>query len=156
MTIAQVVVGWFAYRRLHPVRLAAGPSEPVDRAPLRLGIPVVVALLVGVTVGPSLGVPPWAVVLVAGIFGTGYALGRILVEHWRLPDAQLGYLLGGSILIETVFAWPGTGFLLNTAIFQRDLPLLQGTILVLALFFVGLNLIVDVLQTALDPRVERR
>ena len=49
---------------------------------------------------------------------------------------QLGYLLGGSILIETVFAWPGTGFLLNAAIFQRDLPLLQGTILVLAMFFV--------------------
>ena len=69
---------------------------------------------------------------------------------------QLGYLLGGSILIETVFSWPGTCFLLNSAIFQRDLPLLQGTILVLALFFVGLNLIVDVLQTALDPRVERR
>ena len=68
---------------------------------------------------------------------------------------QLGYLLGGSILIETVFAWPGTGFLLNSAIFQRDLPLLQGTILVLALFFVALNLIVDVIQTLLDPRVER-
>jgi peptide/nickel transport system permease protein len=68
---------------------------------------------------------------------------------------QLGYLLGGSILVETVFAWPGTGFLLNTAIFQRDLPLLQGTILVLALFFVGLNLVVDVLQSALDPRIRR-
>jgi peptide/nickel transport system permease protein len=68
---------------------------------------------------------------------------------------QLGYLLGGSILIETVFAWPGTGFLLNAAIFQRDLPLLQGTILVLAMFFVALNLIVDVLQTALDPRIQR-
>jgi peptide/nickel transport system permease protein len=68
---------------------------------------------------------------------------------------QLGYLLGGSILIETVFAWPGTGFLLNAAIFQRDLPLLQGAILVLALFFVGLNLVVDVVQTALDPRIER-
>lgn len=68
---------------------------------------------------------------------------------------QLGYLLGGSILIETVFAWPGTGFLLNSAIFQRDLPLLQGTILVLAMFFVALNLIVDVVQTALDPRIRR-
>ncbi|TXM79107.1 ABC transporter permease [Methylobacterium sp. WL69] len=68
---------------------------------------------------------------------------------------QLGYLLGGSILIETVFAWPGTGFLLNAAIFQRDLPLLQGSILVLAMFFVALNLIVDVVQTALDPRIER-
>jgi peptide/nickel transport system permease protein len=68
---------------------------------------------------------------------------------------QLGYLLGGSILIETVFAWPGTGFLLNSAIFQRDLPLLQGTILVLALFFVVLNLVVDVVQTLLDPRIAR-
>jgi peptide/nickel transport system permease protein len=68
---------------------------------------------------------------------------------------QLGYLLGGSILIETVFSWPGTGFLLGQAIFQRDLPLLQGTILVLALFFVVLNLIVDVMQSLLDPRVQR-
>lgn len=68
---------------------------------------------------------------------------------------QLGYLLGGSILIETVFSWPGTGLLLNDAIFQRDLPLLQGTILVLAMFFVVLNVAVDVLQTALDPRVAR-
>ena len=68
---------------------------------------------------------------------------------------QLGYLLGGSILIETVFAWPGTGFLLNSAIFQRDLPLLQGTILVLAMFFVALNLVVDVIQTLLDPRIAR-
>ena len=68
---------------------------------------------------------------------------------------QLGYLLGGSILIETVFSWPGTGFLLNSAIFQRDLPLLQGTILVLALFFVFLNLVVDVIQAAIDPRIKR-
>jgi peptide/nickel transport system permease protein len=68
---------------------------------------------------------------------------------------QLGYLLGGSILIETVFSWPGTGFLLNSAIFQRDLPLLQGTILVLAMFFVLLNLVVDVIQTLLDPRIAR-
>ncbi|EKE79034.1 ABC transporter permease [Oceanibaculum indicum] len=68
---------------------------------------------------------------------------------------QLGYLLGGSILIETVFSWPGTGFLLNAAIFQRDLPLLQGTILVLALFFVLLNLIVDLVQSLLDPRIQR-
>jgi peptide/nickel transport system permease protein len=69
---------------------------------------------------------------------------------------QLGYLLGGSILIETVFSWPGTGFLLNSAIFQRDLPLLQGTILVLAIFFVLLNVLVDILQSTLDPRITRQ
>jgi peptide/nickel transport system permease protein len=68
---------------------------------------------------------------------------------------QLGYLLGGSILVETVFSWPGTGFLLSVAIFQRDLPLLQGTILFLALFFVFLNLIVDMVQHFLDPRIKR-
>ena len=68
---------------------------------------------------------------------------------------QVGYLMGGSILVETVFAWPGTGFLLNTAIFQRDIPLLQGTILVLCLFFVVLNLLVDLMQPWFDPRIAR-
>jgi peptide/nickel transport system permease protein len=68
---------------------------------------------------------------------------------------QVGYLMGGSILVETVFAWPGTGFLLNTAIFQRDIPLLQGIILVLCLFFVALNLLVDLAQPMLDPRIRR-
>jgi len=68
---------------------------------------------------------------------------------------QVGYLMGGSILVETVFAWPGTGFLLNTAIFQRDIPLLQGTLLILCMFFVVLNLLVDVAQPLLDPRMLR-
>ena len=68
---------------------------------------------------------------------------------------QIGYLMGGSILVETVFAWPGTGFLLNTAIFQRDIPLLQGTILVLCMFFVVLNLLVDIVQPLIDPRMGR-
>ena len=68
---------------------------------------------------------------------------------------QLGYLLGGSILVETVFAWPGTGFLLNNAIFARDIPVLQATILVLSMFFVVLNLAVDLLQTLIDPRMRR-
>ena len=68
---------------------------------------------------------------------------------------QVGNLIGGSILVETVFTWPGTGFLLNSAIFRRDLPVLQGTILVLAGFFVLLNLTVDVIQTMVDPRIKR-
>jgi len=68
---------------------------------------------------------------------------------------QVAQLLGGSILVETVFSWPGTGFLLNNAIFTRDLPMLQGTILVLSMFFVLINLGVDILQTAVDPRIKR-
>jgi peptide/nickel transport system permease protein len=54
-----------------------------------------------------------------------------------------------------VFSWPGTGFLLNSAIFARDLPVLQGTTLVLAMFFVSLNLMVDMVQTLIDPRIRR-
>lgn len=88
-----------------------------------------------------------------GIFG--HVVKNAAPTALAVMGIQLGYLLGGSILIETVFAWPGTGLLLNDAIFQRDLPVLQGTILVLALFFVVLNVAVDVLQTALDPRVVR-
>ncbi len=72
-----------------------------------------------------------------------------------IAGLQIGYLMGGSILVETVFAWPGTGFLLNTAIFQRDIPLLQGIILVLCLFFVTLNLLVDIAQPLVDPRMGR-
>jgi peptide/nickel transport system permease protein len=68
---------------------------------------------------------------------------------------QLGHMLGGSVLVETVFAWPGTGFLLASAIFQRDLPLLQGTMLVLSMFFVMLNLAVDLIQSWTDPRIRR-
>jgi peptide/nickel transport system permease protein len=72
-----------------------------------------------------------------------------------LMGLQFGYLLGGSILVETVFNWPGSGNLLNLAIFRRDIPVLQATILVLASFFVVLNLLVDILQAAIDPRLRR-
>jgi len=66
---------------------------------------------------------------------------------------QFGYLVGGSILIETIFTWPGTGFLLNKAILTRDIPMLQGAMLVLALWFVLINLVVDLLYFAVDPRL---
>lgn len=68
---------------------------------------------------------------------------------------QFGYLMGGSILIETVFTWPGSGFLLNKAIINRDIPVLQGTILALSLIFVATNLVVDLLQAIFDPRIRR-
>ena len=68
---------------------------------------------------------------------------------------QFGYLMGGSILVEPVFAWPGSGTLLGRAIVNRDVPVLQGAILCLALIFVATNLVVDLLQAAIDPRVRR-
>lgn len=91
---------------------------------------------------------------------SGHAVFRHIAKNTAptvlaVAGLQIGYLMGGSILVETVFAWPGTGFLLNTAIFQRDMPLLQGTILVLCMFFVVLNLIVDIVQPLIDPRMGR-
>jgi len=68
---------------------------------------------------------------------------------------QFGYLMGGSILVETVFTWPGSGFLLNKAIINRDIPVLQGAILALSLIFVVANLVVDLTQAILDPRIRR-
>ncbi len=68
---------------------------------------------------------------------------------------QFGYLLGGSILVETVYNWPGAGGLMNLAIFRRDVPVLSSTILVLAAIFVTINILVDVLQALIDPRLRR-
>jgi len=72
-----------------------------------------------------------------------------------LMGLQFGYLLGGSILVETVFNWPGSGSLMNLAIFRRDIPVLSATILVLATIFVIINILVDVLQALIDPRIRR-
>ena len=72
-----------------------------------------------------------------------------------LMGLQFGYLLGGSILVETVFNWPGSGGLMNLAIFRRDIPVLSATILVLATIFVIINILVDVLQALIDPRIRR-
>jgi peptide/nickel transport system permease protein len=72
-----------------------------------------------------------------------------------LMGLQFGYLLGGSILVETVFNWPGSGSLMNLAIFRRDIPVLSSTILVLATIFVVINILVDVLQALIDPRIRR-
>ncbi|HVA15870.1 MAG TPA: ABC transporter permease [Stellaceae bacterium] len=84
-----------------------------------------------------------------------HALRNALPQVLPVMGLQFGYLVGGSILTETIFTWPGTGFLLSKAILTRDIPMLQGALLILALLFVIINLAVDLLQTALDPRVKR-
>ncbi len=84
-----------------------------------------------------------------------HAVRNALPQILAVMGLQFGYLVGGSILIETVFTWPGTGFLLSKAILTRDIPVLQGAILILALCFVATNLVVDLLQTAIDPRIKR-
>jgi peptide/nickel transport system permease protein len=84
-----------------------------------------------------------------------HAVRNALPQMLAVMGLQFGYLVGGSILVETIFTWPGTGFLLNKAILTRDIPLLQGAMLILALCFVAINLVVDLLQTTIDPRIKR-
>ncbi|SDF63156.1 MULTISPECIES: ABC transporter permease [Thalassobaculum] len=84
-----------------------------------------------------------------------HVIKNALPQVLAVMGLQFGYLMGGSILVETIFTWPGTGFLLNKAILTRDLPVLQGTILVLAMIFVATNLVIDLLQTMVDPRLKR-
>jgi peptide/nickel transport system permease protein len=62
-------------------------------------------------------------------------------------------LLGGAVIVETVFAWPGVGFLMVDAIYARDYPLVQAGIIFFSLFFIIVNLLVDLLYTFLDPRI---
>jgi peptide/nickel transport system permease protein len=68
---------------------------------------------------------------------------------------QVGFLLGGSVLVETIFAWPGMGQLIFQAISSRDLRIIQAAVLVIAITFVLANLAVDLLQTIVNPRLRR-
>jgi peptide/nickel transport system permease protein len=84
-----------------------------------------------------------------------HVLKNSLPQVLAVMGLQFGYLIGGSILVETVFTWPGSGFLLSKAIINRDVPVLQGTILALSMVFVATNLLVDLLQSMIDPRIRR-
>jgi ABC-type dipeptide/oligopeptide/nickel transport system permease component len=66
---------------------------------------------------------------------------------------EFGFLLGGVVVVEMVFSWPGIGRLIFNAINQRDIPLVQAAVVVLALIFITLNLIVDLIYARIDPRV---
>ena len=82
-----------------------------------------------------------------------HALRNALIPTVTVVGVQAGYLLGGAILTETVFAWPGVGTLMIQGILARDFPLVQGCVLVIALGFVLFNLAVDLLYAFLDPRI---
>jgi ABC-type dipeptide/oligopeptide/nickel transport system permease component len=93
--------------------------------------------------------------------GEVWVLGRHALRNAFIPiltllGLQSGQLMGGAVLTETVFAWPGLGRLMVKAIFARDYVLLQGAVLVFALAFVVINLLVDLSYGLLDPRVGRQ
>jgi len=83
-----------------------------------------------------------------------HALKNALVNIIPVIGVQAGFVLGGAVYIESVFQWPGIGRMLVTAISTRDILLVQGGVLVVAASYVMLNLVADVLQALLDPRVK--
>ena len=87
---------------------------------------------------------------------TKHALRNAFIPILTLVGLQAGQLLGGAVLTETVFSWPGLGRLMVKAIFARDYVLLQGAVLIFALTFVVINLAVDLAYGALDPRISRQ
>ena len=145
-----------------------GRAGPMWTAEGLAAITLPALTLGGVFVGPVARMTRTAVLDVLGAdhVRTARAKGlaeRIVVMHHALRNAlipvvtliglQIGFLLGGAVVTETIFSWPGVGRLAVGAILSSDMPLAQGTIIVLSLGFIVINLVVDVLYAVLDPRV---
>ena len=82
-----------------------------------------------------------------------HALRNALIPTVTVVGLQVGTLLGGNMIVETIFGWPGLGRVVVDAIFSRDYPLVQGAVMVYALTFVAVNLATDVLYTYLNPKM---
>ena len=82
-----------------------------------------------------------------------HALRNALIPTVTVVGLQFGYMLAGAVLTETVFSWPGVGRLLVDSILARDFPVVQASLLIIAMIFVLVNLAVDILYAFLDPRI---
>jgi len=82
-----------------------------------------------------------------------HALKNALLPVVTVAGIQLGYMLGGAVIIEQVFSLPGLGRLFLTAVYQRDFPLIQGGIVFIALVFSLINFVVDVMYSVLNPKI---
>jgi peptide/nickel transport system permease protein len=82
-----------------------------------------------------------------------HALRNALIPVVTLAGLQMGILLGGTVVVEEVFTLPGVGRLILWSIYQRDYPLTQSTILFIAVMFMTINLLIDLLYSYLDPRI---
>jgi peptide/nickel transport system permease protein len=100
-----------------------------------------------VTLARAKGAPESGVVL-------HHALRNALIPTITVVGLQVGVLLGGNMIVETVFGWPGLGRTVVAAIFDRDFPLVQGAVMVYAFIYVVTNLIVDVVYTYLNPKIQ--
>jgi len=84
----------------------------------------------------------------------GHAMRNGMLPIVTVVGHQFGTLLGGAVLTETVFGWPGMGQLLVDALFARDYPVVQGIVLTFSALFILVNLAVDLLYSAIDPRIQ--
>jgi peptide/nickel transport system permease protein len=82
-----------------------------------------------------------------------HALRNALIPFVTFAGLNMGYLLNGSMIVETIFAWPGIGNLFVSSIYLKDYPMVQGCILVIALIYVAVNLAVDISYLFIDPRI---
>jgi len=94
----------------------------------------------------SKGLSPWVVTM-------RHIVRNALIPVLTITGIQLATILGGVIVVEVVFAWPGIGRLVYTAVAARDYPLIQGAVLMIAAMFLLINLVVDVLYAVVDPRI---
>ena len=83
----------------------------------------------------------------------GHAFRNALIPFVTIIGLEFGFLLSGVVVIETVFSWPGVGRLVFNSINQRDIPVVQAAVVFFSFLFVGLNLLVDIVYTMLDPRI---
>jgi peptide/nickel transport system permease protein len=90
---------------------------------------------------------PWHIVILK------YGLGNALLPLLTVVMLQIPHLMGGVLVIETLFSWPGMGQLAVSALSSRDMPLVQASVLFIAALVVGTNLLADVLYARLDPRI---
>ncbi|HWK79253.1 MAG TPA: ABC transporter permease [Thermomicrobiales bacterium] len=91
--------------------------------------------------------------LASGVVVRRHAFRNVLVPVLTVVGLQVGFLLGGAVLVEIVFSWPGMGELIVNGIQQRDFPVVQAGVLVIAVIFILINLLVDVIYAVVDPRV---
>lgn len=92
------------------------------------------------------GLKEWKVIII-------HTLRNALIPTITVVGLEIGALLGGNMLVETVFGWPGLGRLVVEGIFNRDYPLVQGVVMFYAIIFVLINLMVDIIYTYLNPRI---
>ena len=85
-----------------------------------------------------------------------HGLSNALIPVVTIVGMQAGFLLGGSVIVETIYSYPGVGLLVVDAINRRDFPVVQGAVVVIATLFVLINLLVDLSYAVIDPRVRLR